>query len=235
MQPGKENKVDQTHRHKWEISSVGADHLLPSVPSKFKKIITYTCSCGARRNRAATEEEMLRYNYLDDILSRDTHEVFHAWRKIEEVTADQDLESAADEFCEAHPDMVDIVGCDDSYFASSTILVVHHGTGDNYMGASCIMISQCSGQPPAEWFMYPGHAFQMADVMDRVAGLKRRKALNPDKEAVDTQITKYLRKYHSKPTATDAFRWKSCSKKRWYKTNYSEEAFQSWVAAQKES
>ena len=83
--------------------------------------------------------------------------------------------------------------------------------------------------------MYPGHAFQMADVMDRVAGLKRRKALNPDKEAVDTQITKYLRKYHSKPTATDAFRWKSFSKKRWYKTNYSEEAFQSWVAAQKES
>lgn len=196
--------ITQKHRHKWELSSYGAGQL------------TYSCACKATKTRTPTNEELVRYEYLGDLLMKDLHGVYHEYKKAAATTADDDLESLAETLSAKYPGMVDNVGVDDTHFTSSCIIVIHHGTGDNYMGASCIMISQCSGQEPAEWFVYPGHAFHLADIMDKVAGNPRRKVVEPDQTTRDSWVRSYHTRYKKKPCSLDAFDWARAKRKKWY-------------------
>lgn len=62
-----------------------------------------------------------------------------------------------EKWAEKYPKDVFCLSVDDSHFTSSLLVLVDHKTEDKYMGTSVVMISQCSGAPPAEFFLYPGH------------------------------------------------------------------------------
>lgn len=77
-------------------------------------------------------------------------------------------------------------------------------TGDNYMGATCIVISQCAPFAPCEFFTYPGDASQVRAAMDDVckrAGHERSYCVARERR---------------RPSSFDAFDPTSIRKKKWY-------------------
>jgi hypothetical protein len=52
---------------------------------------------------------------------------------------------------------VHVLGTDDSYFASSSLVLVEHKTERQFMGITVVFIPQCAPGPPTEFFLYPCH------------------------------------------------------------------------------
>jgi hypothetical protein len=75
----------------------------------------------------------------------------------------------------AHCPTMELVGCDDSYHASSRILVVHHELPDYYWGTTFLYIPQCTGEPPIEFFFYDNHASEFLSVMKAIVDKHERK------------------------------------------------------------
>ena len=75
---------------------------------------------------------------------------------------------------------VDICGCDDSMFMCSDLVLVHHLWADqktkkkNCWGTSVVLLTQ-DGQPPTEFFLYPGHAQGLIDSLSKVWKIRERK------------------------------------------------------------
>jgi hypothetical protein len=67
-----------------------------------------------------------------------------------------------------------IAHCDDSHFTNSDLVVVQHKTPKEWMGLSVVMLSQCSGQPPAEFFLYPEDVDGLLDVLREAKREERR-------------------------------------------------------------
>lgn len=86
-----------------------------------------------------------------------------------------DLMEAVEKWADKWPDRVLITSCDDMSFTSSLMVFI---TGDEpnggYWGTHCIVISQCDGQPPKEFFMYPGHSQGVLDVLNNIQKRHRR-------------------------------------------------------------
>jgi hypothetical protein len=68
-----------------------------------------------------------------------------------------DLITSVSKWAKKWPKDVRLVGIDDSYFCSSDLLLVEHQTVDDYMGTSVVVLPQCTGEEPIEFFLYPGH------------------------------------------------------------------------------
>jgi hypothetical protein len=51
-----------------------------------------------------------------------------------------------------------VLSCDDSYYSSSVLVLIEHEGRTHYHGISVVVIPQCSGQPPCEFFLYEEHA-----------------------------------------------------------------------------
>lgn len=68
-----------------------------------------------------------------------------------------------EKFAKKHPEVV-LLSCDDSYNAGSGIVLIPHRTQEEYWGTTMVIIPQCTGEPPLEMFLYPGHslAFEKA-------------------------------------------------------------------------
>ena len=68
-----------------------------------------------------------------------------------------DLMVAVERWQKRHLKDVRIVGVDDSYFASSYLVLVEHKTARQYMGTTVVVVPQCTGEDPLEFFLYPSH------------------------------------------------------------------------------
>lgn len=83
-----------------------------------------------------------------------------------------DLMQDVEKWAKKYPDRVFITSCDDTHFTSSMLVFI---TGDDpgggYWGTNVVAISQCDGLPPKEFFLYPGHA---QGVLDVLAALQKR-------------------------------------------------------------
>jgi hypothetical protein len=68
---------------------------------------------------------------------------------------------------------IEVLRCDDSYHASSDLILIPHavyikGKVDYYWGTTVVYVPQCSGDPPAEFFLYGNHAKGFRDALDGV-------------------------------------------------------------------
>lgn len=131
--------------------------------------------CGDRQDRAATAKERLKYHKYRLECDRHSKAIHKLWHKFmdEFIDFDQPIEKRwkyrgydmmerVAKFAKKHPE-VKITGCDDSYHAGSDIVLVPHidslakDKRDRYWGTTVIVIPQCDGQYPCEFFLYPGH------------------------------------------------------------------------------
>lgn len=96
-----------------------------------------------------------------------------------------DLQDRIHDWAEKWPQDVAICGIDDSHFTSSDVVFILHRKGKKLWGTTVYVITQCDGQPPMEFFMYPGHARWMEralsvmnrfDPWDHIGGVIRQKS-----------------------------------------------------------
>jgi hypothetical protein len=148
---------------------------LPAVRTTALTLGFYCTRCKERVERKATPGERAFHakwyrNPLDTAMSTGgVHKVWHEFqRKFKPVNAlgnhewddrvpAYDLMERIEKWAKKYPKDVFCLGVDDSHFASSLLVLIEHRTENDYMGTSAVVISQCSGAPPAEFFMYPGH------------------------------------------------------------------------------
>jgi hypothetical protein len=83
-----------------------------------------------------------------------------------------DLMTRIRKWAKKYPKDVIVCNIDDSYNASSDLVFVLHRIGRTLWGTTCYTITQCDGQPPHEWFMYPGHRKGIQEALKVMAKLK---------------------------------------------------------------
>ncbi len=164
-------------------------------------------------SRGIRPREQALWTLFEQVLAEDTHAAYHKFDRFMEERGHArpytgaDAQEDAEAYAEQNPDWVVAVGIDDDAFTSSTLLVIRHGTGDNYMGLSAVFIPQCTTATD-RFFLYPDHQKQLSQALTKL-GIKE-----PAEKA------DYLARYARKPSAFDAINdgWKS---KPWWKEKWS--------------
>ncbi len=149
------------HRHSFRYSSCKG------------KNVTFRCSCGEFRERKAKREEA---QWLKESLKKSSlvHKVWHdfvqrfgdspkSWK-----CEGADFQDRVEKWAEKYPNDVRITTCDDSYFSTSLLVLIEHRTANAYMGTTVVVIPQCSGDPPSQFFLYPGHALALIEALKDV-------------------------------------------------------------------
>ena len=166
------------HIHDWKITwKCGSE-------------INEKCQCGVSQERQATKAEQKIFKAQHKESNRRTSEMNNTYwefrkkfkdnnncwiyekyeliEKIEKWVEKQDREKVV--FC----------SCDDSMFMSSDLLMFHHIWTDqktkkkNCWGTSVVLLTQ-DGQPPTEFFLYPGHAQGLIDSLSKVWKIRERR------------------------------------------------------------
>lgn len=116
----------------------------------------------------------------------------------------QAIEEWADKVNKKKPERVLFGHCDDNSFTSSLIVfITGEDSAGGYWGTHAVVISQCDGEPPKEFFLYPGHARTVAKVLAEIgkrAKKKESKTPWPFKESTFEGGTKPCSKKRSKPS-----------------------------------
>lgn len=143
------------HEHAWERAFTRAD-----------KFVGERCKCGAERERPATKAEKGEFK-LVWARGKAIHALWHCvskrFKKGPKEWKEQgwDLIENLEAFAAKHPE-IRMARVDDSSFSNSELVFVPHSydskkLGCAYMGTTAVFVSQCAGDPPVEFFMYPGH------------------------------------------------------------------------------
>lgn len=167
-------------------------------------------SDGSIVKRPVTPAEQALMGALEEILTADTHGVWHRFRaEVLEAGDDNDArDELAEAFAAAHPEWVTGTGVDNDRFMSSAVWLVRHGTGANHMGTSLVYLSQGESEP-VELFLYPGHAQGLVAAVT---------ALEPSLETLEQSpfcADEFIARHLAKPSPFDAWRnrWRE---KPWY-------------------
>lgn len=190
------------HRHNWKLD------IIDRVESQLE----YVCSCGARKSRTISDEEQERYDKLQNILIQDRLGLVHQWVAImEKLEYDAwEILRAGEKFAADHPDMTQLIPCDDSHFMSSVILCIHCGTGDNYGWTECYFLRQFE-RPDNRTHFILRTGKQLRNVANRI-DTGREVPTN-----YEGAVEHFWRKYKRQPNAHDAFNWNKAKNKRWWK------------------
>jgi hypothetical protein len=57
---------------------------------------------------------------------------------------------------------------DDSYHAGSDVFLIPHEHDGEYWGTTVLVVTQCDGQPPCEFFLYDHHAKGLYSALDKI-------------------------------------------------------------------
>lgn len=79
-----------------------------------------------------------------------------------------DLIEKVEKWSDKYPDDVKICNVDDSSHSGSILVLIEHKTKSEYFGTTAIMISQCSGSPPVEFFLYPHHRENLISALVKI-------------------------------------------------------------------
>jgi hypothetical protein len=136
-----------------------------------------------------TKEQQRRF--ARDFFPKGRKSVHHVWFKLQkelgpdwEKTTDQDskyqLMRICEKFARKHPTDVYVSSCDDSVYAGSRLVYIVHESVDNWHGITVLMIPQCDGRPPAQFFLYESHLDCLIKKLTRLqkrqrVGMKREK------------------------------------------------------------
>jgi len=157
------------HKHRWKlVYTVGFD------------TIGFECFCKEKMERKATpaEEKRIRADHARrEKESARMHKVnwdFDQNFKDEKgwKYKSYDLMTRVRKWAQKWPKDVIVCRIDDSVNANSDIVFVLHRIGQRLWGTTCYTITQCDGQPPNEWFMYPGHRAGIQKALEVMAGYK---------------------------------------------------------------
>ena len=72
-----------------------------------------------------------------------------------------ELMERLERFAKRNPGVV-ALGCDDHYHASSTVCIIPHRSRTKYWGSTVVIAPQLGIFPATEFFLYPGHAAELA-------------------------------------------------------------------------
>lgn len=114
-----------------------------------------------------------------------TEEMHRTWHSFQKEFKENggwkydDNDSLMDAIClwadKQDPINFSFVSCDDSYHTSSDLILIHHiwteEVTKHWWGTTVVFIAQCDGQPPAEFFLYPGHAKYLMNSLGKVMEL----------------------------------------------------------------
>jgi hypothetical protein len=127
-----------------------------------------------------TAKEVVKYRKKQKemfVHSKNIHRVWHAFcRKFQKPDSydwkyeGYDFMERVEEYAKTHPEIV-ITCCDDNHFASSDIVLIPHDADGQWMGVTVLVISQF-GNPPVDFFLYPGHAQLL---LDELFGMHKNK------------------------------------------------------------
>jgi hypothetical protein len=142
-------------------------HKLQKAWTRGYDLIGFTCkNCAYQIERKATpfEKKRIKADHMrSDARSAAMHKVNWEFGK-KFMNKDgkwkyksYDLMTRVRKWAEKHPKDVIVCRIDDSYNAGSDLVFVLHRIGRTLWGTTCYTITQCDGQPPNEWFMYPSH------------------------------------------------------------------------------
>lgn len=125
------------------------------------------------------------------------HRVWHGMplpRNFESIT-DQDRKLAIgkkiERYAKRHPGQVIPLMCDDTYHATSDLVLVTHEIQDDWMGVTVMMIPQCDGRPPAEFFLYPGHVNALLQELRKIQ--KRTRTIKGRERAWERRDVRWWR------------------------------------------
>lgn len=166
------------HQHKWKMTwRCGSE-------------INEKCECGVHQERQATKSEKKIFAAQRKEDNRRIDEMNKAWWDFVEKFKDDnrnwkyekyELMEKIEKWSEKQdPEVVVFSGCDDTMFMSSDLLLVHHIWTDqktkkkNCWGTSVVLLTQ-DGQPPAEFFLYPGHTKGLIDSLQQVWKIRERR------------------------------------------------------------
>ncbi|KKM23341.1 hypothetical protein LCGC14_1616120 [marine sediment metagenome] len=74
---------------------------------------------------------------------------------------------AVREWARQYPDDVVRVRVDDGAHCGSELICIMHKCRYKFMGMSVVLIPQCTGEPPTQFFLYPDHVEGLLDVLTR--------------------------------------------------------------------
>lgn len=172
-----------THRHKFRVAGWQGDE------------VEFRCSCGERRQRKMDRAELRRHRGEWDRPNPDcnVHRVWHDFQRRFLTRADKwrwsgyALMTRVERWARQYPDDVRIASVDDDAFAGSYLVLVEHRARDQYMGTTAVLIPQCTGEPPARFFLYPHHLFGLARALRAIrraaAPLERRERARRKEDA----------------------------------------------------
>lgn len=160
------------HRHRWHISGQSITNT------------TLSCRCGEHRDRPASKQEVVDLKQQIKEMTRRSsaiHRVWHAFqRKFFEKAnghtwkwTGYNLMCKIERWAKKYPKDIFSAGIDDSHHAGSDIYFILHRDGKKNWGTTVIVITQCDGQPPCEYFMYPGHAKGIIDILKKINKMPR--------------------------------------------------------------
>jgi hypothetical protein len=168
--------------------------------------------CGERVERIATaSERKFHAKYIDAWRKTGKKTIATVWRDFAKRFKSKDGDSyrlvgwdlmcAVEKWRTKWPNDVRQVRIDDSHFCSSDLILVEHKAPNEYMGTTVVVVPQCSGESPLEFFMYPFHLNGLLNALQAI-----KKAAKPvekrelkHKQLVDRLIKKNLRHPPVKP------------------------------------
>lgn len=73
-----------------------------------------------------------------------------------------------EEWIKKYPHDIQLVQCDDSVHASSSLILFEHKCKNDYMGTTVVYIPQCTGEQPIEFFLYPDNVTSLIKALQVV-------------------------------------------------------------------
>jgi hypothetical protein len=161
----------------------GRRKIIRSAPLTFG----FRCNrCGENVSRKATLGERKFYAPMIDWTrskqkSPNIHTVWHEFaRRFKHKDGfayrwiGYDLMMRVEKWAAKYPKDVEIASIDDSYFTSSVLVLIEHKTARSYMGTTVVVIPQCSGESPLEFFLYPCDRQGLLKALRKIAAVSKR-------------------------------------------------------------
>ncbi len=176
------------HKHIFEVRSWSG------------KDISYQCTkCDEWVVRKMTKKELAHFNKKhlfhpsrDDNIHYVWHKLVNALGKDWEENTIQDakinLGGICGRFAKRFPETVTALRCDDSYHASSDLILISHEAKRSWMGVTVLMFPQCDGRPPAQFFLYENHIDDLIKTLTKIRKRSKQKLKLEEKDnKLDTQ------------------------------------------------
>jgi hypothetical protein len=154
--PKGKSSADPKRRHQLSIHAIWHDFQRRFYRTKFGR--------GWKKSKNGTLVRTKREYLVPDSYAP-THERFRWYG--------YDLMQRIEKWAAQFPHDVRVVGCDDSYHSGSDLVLIEHRTRDQYMGTTVVYLPQCSGDPPAQFFLYPGHRDDLVCALQSVRAASR--------------------------------------------------------------